>query len=107
MSEYSEEDALAVHVDMDEAKRQLAGFWTESGGFMQLITPGPVTPRELDPDEQREAAQKYIEKRYAEVTDPWVSGSIMIDPSDAGATSVYDKMVHRETDGPDPLVPEP
>jgi hypothetical protein len=83
--------------------------------------------------------------------DPWVSGSIMIEPDDKGAAAIYDKMnmpkfdmlfpkeftdrikageppdqvqsdfmdriarsapsydkmVHRTTDGPDPLVPEP
>jgi hypothetical protein len=42
-----------------------------------------------------------------ELDDPWVSGSIMIDPNDAGATGVYNKMVSRAVDGSDPLVPEP
>jgi hypothetical protein len=66
-------------------------FATEYG-FMELIPPGPVPePRELDPDEQREAAQRYIENRYGKTMQ---GGN-------------YTSMVHRKTDGPDPLVQEP
>ena len=32
---------------------------------------------------------------------------IVIDPSDTGAAGVYDHMIKRTGDGPDPLVPEP
>lgn len=84
------------------------GFYTESGAFMQLIPPRPLPdPVELSDEERLAATQHYMKTKYASLSDPWVSGSIMIDPSDAGATGVYNKMVHRETDGPDPLVPEP
>lgn len=129
-------------------------------GVMEIIPPGPLPePRELSPEGQREAAQRYMQKRYAdqaamywkehEHDDLWVNGGIMIDPSDAGATAVheymteescldcggpradnprtgchrndfhynfsgqqptakeYRAMVSRNTDGPDPLVPEP
>jgi hypothetical protein len=67
------------------------GFYTEHGGFMQLISPGPMPePNELSDEERREAMQRYIEARY---------GKIM--------RGNYTSMVHRATDGSDPLVQEP
>lgn len=92
----------------DDGPEKPMGFWTDGGGFIQLIPPGPVTPRELDPDEQREAAQRYMQARYAESADPWVTGGVYdVQDEDTGATAVYNAMVHRNTEGPDPLVPEP
>lgn len=62
---------------------------TPGGGFME-ITPTPAYIREvpeLDPDEQLEAALRYIQNKYA--------------------GGIYDKMIRRETGGSDPLVQEP
>lgn len=60
-------------------------------GIMQLIPPGPIPePRELSPDEQREAAQRYMQARYGKAIQ-----------------HNYTDMVHRNQDGSDPLVQEP
>jgi hypothetical protein len=111
----------------------------------------PVTERARRYFSEREAAQRYIQARYKtagisvdldaverltaafhpDEPDPWVTGSILIDPSDASATAVqeymteiktptpepgtrihrqiesYNKMISRNTEGSDPLVQEP
>jgi hypothetical protein len=58
-------------------------------GFIGIIQTKFRAPEERDipVEEQQAAAYRYIQARYA--------------------GGIYDKMVHRETDGPDPLVQEP
>lgn len=56
------------------------GSWTGDGehGFWQMLPPGPLPePRDLDPEEQREAAQRYIQARYAQSTTPWVDPDVI------------------------------
>lgn len=62
---------------------------TEEGGVIQLIQTKFRAPEERDiiVEEQQIAAYRYMQKLYG--------------------GGVYDKMVRRETDGPDPLVQEP
>jgi len=76
---------------------------SSEGPEMRLMyhSTGP-TPEPLDTDLES-GRDPHVES----FDDPWVSGSIIDDESDKGATAVYDQMVHRTTDGPDPLVPEP
>jgi hypothetical protein len=58
----------------------------------------PGIPDEEDPSEY---------EQWGWPDDPWPTGSIIDEESDRGATAVYNQMVHRTTDGSDPLVPEP
>jgi hypothetical protein len=76
----------------------------QAGNFRWIIK-NEVTERDWPPTDM-----KLISGRNPHVEsfdDSWATGSILIDPSDAGAVGVYNKMVHRNPDGPDPLVPEP
>ena len=104
------------------------GFYTEQGGFMQLIPPGPLPdPVELSDEERQEAAQRYMQAKYADqatmyqVEPKWnlagPPGSW--EPGEPKQSSAYDTsihqqiekhytdMVHRNPDGSDPLVDEP
>ena len=124
-SEYDQEECPPEeqHQEVTRPEKPI-GFYTKSGVFDLMPDPGYLDQARRDPAESDpiELAQRYGQSRYgtriheqieqyigdeAIGADPWVTGSILIDPSDAGATGVYNKMVHRETDGPDPLVPEP
>lgn len=79
------------------------GIPTEHG-TIELIVAGPMPPpQDLTEEEKLEFLNEYLER----VPDPWVVGRVYVDPSDKGATGVYNQMVHRNTEGPDPLVPEP
>lgn len=91
--------------------------------------PMPHIPVELTPEEQREAAQRYIEARYgdsmkllhhstmpqpeepppyADIQKKILSGEISLTEAQQQIIKgVYDKMVGRNPDGSDPLVQEP
>jgi len=100
------------------------GFYTKHGGFMQILPPQPLPdPVELTDEERREAAQRYIEAKYANQTDMYQielkmptrqSDDKAIDQAAAYGTEIhqqiekhYTDMVHRNSDGSDPLVEEP
>jgi hypothetical protein len=75
----------------------------------------------MSPEEQVEAAIRYAKfkygKNWAHMPPPSYDEiarmameywrSISADPSDTGTTGIYDQMISRNTDGSDPLVPEP
>lgn len=92
-------------------------------GLMQVLPPGPLPePRELSPEEQQKAAFRYMQAKYADQADmyqvewklPTPSGDEVRDQAAAYDTAIhqqiekhYTDMVHRNPDGPDPLVDEP
>lgn len=76
---------------------------TKDGAFMELIQTKFKAPEERDipVEEQQTAAYRYMLARYTD-------GEFT--PTEAQAKvieHIYNKMVSRETDGPDPLVQEP
>jgi len=62
---------------------------------------------DLDLQFGRDPHVESFPEGWTNISDPWLTGSIIDDESDRGATAVYNQMVHRTTDGSDPLVPEP
>jgi len=84
-------------------------------GVMEVLPPQEYIERiqsgepltEIQSDMMDKIMEGFERGIRHEPTDPWTSGSIIDDESDRAATAVYNQMVHRTTDGPDPLVPEP
>ncbi len=76
---------------VDDPDEERITYIATENGFWQILPPQPLPdPVELTDEERREATQRYIEARYGKV----IRGN-------------YTSMVHRETDGSDPLVEEP
>ena len=65
-------------VDEDEPVQPDKYHFATEFGFMEPIPPRPYPADlpELTPEEMREAATRYLKARYAQATDPWVTGQV-------------------------------
>jgi len=110
--------------DDSEAEEERIESVIISNGIWQTLPPPPMPkPRPLSPDEQREAAQRYIQTKYTDQATMYQiepkmptrrSDDKVIDQAAAYGTEIhqqiekhYTDMVHRNPDGSDPLVEEP
>lgn len=110
LGQSSDHDAASCpfgHIDGICAGDTLLG---KPQGLWQILPPQPMPePHGLDSDEQREAVQQYIESKYGfSLTDAQAEIiKHVMKNYETKARGNYTSMVHRETDGSDPLIQEP